>query len=129
MIPLRPGAGSVLSPSLPLSYLVAAAAAFVLACAGVPALAGELEDLVGSADRRPSRTRLLLVEDEVEGVAEGAEEGEVEREGAQGVASFWDRRHGANRRWASRSIRSKAIAIRIESPPAITMLVLKSICW
>jgi metal-sulfur cluster biosynthetic enzyme len=32
----------VLSPSLPLSYLVAAAAAFVLACAGVPALAGEL---------------------------------------------------------------------------------------
>ncbi|HEX9127451.1 MAG TPA: iron-sulfur cluster assembly protein [Methylomirabilota bacterium] len=42
MIPLRPGAGSVLSPSLPLSYLVAAAAAVVLACAGVPALAGEL---------------------------------------------------------------------------------------
>ena len=42
MIPPGPGARSVLSPSLPLSYLVAAAAAFALACAGVPALAGEL---------------------------------------------------------------------------------------
>jgi len=37
-----PSAGSALSPTLPLSYLVTAVAAFVLACAGVPFLAPEL---------------------------------------------------------------------------------------
>ena len=42
MILPKPGAGRALSPALPLSYLVTAAAAFVLACAGVPVLSGEL---------------------------------------------------------------------------------------
>ncbi|HEV2053691.1 MAG TPA: iron-sulfur cluster assembly protein [Methylomirabilota bacterium] len=37
-----PSAGSTPSPTLPLSYLVTAVAAFVLACAAVPALAPEL---------------------------------------------------------------------------------------
>jgi len=37
-----PSAGSAPSPTLPLAYLVTAAAAFVLACAAVPALAPEL---------------------------------------------------------------------------------------
>jgi hypothetical protein len=37
-----PSAGSTLSPALPLSYLVTAIAAFVLACGAVPALAPEL---------------------------------------------------------------------------------------
>ena len=89
----------------------------------------QLPHLVETADHGATGGRLLLVEDEVDGIAEGAEDPAVEREaGSQGGAPRRSRAApGREPPLGEQRATSKTIAISIVEPPPIRMFVLNVI--
>ena len=86
----------------------------------------EVPDLTEAADLAAGLDRLALIEDEVDGAAERAEERGHERRGDQSARTF---RHGAMKRCASTSSPSKLIASATARTLPKTMFVLKTSRW
>ena len=88
--------------------------------------AREVPDLIEAADLTSGLDRLALVEDEVDGAAERAEERGHERRGDHSARTF---RHGAMKRCARTSSPSKLIASATARTLPKTMFVLKTSRW